>query len=86
MYHETDGQFYVGVSRSWCGSHVVIHTGSAVTSEERILKADNPTGEFRTVLPRKYGVEYGVAFRDQDLFITIRDDERVRGWGGHRFF
>jgi hypothetical protein len=28
------------------------HTGSAVTSETRYLSADDPTGEFKVVLPR----------------------------------
>jgi protease II len=44
VYEETDDAFYVGLSRSRSEQLLFISSGSAVTSEERWLKADDPTG------------------------------------------
>ncbi len=44
MYEETDDAFYVGLSRSRSEQLLFISSGSAVTNEERWLKADDPTG------------------------------------------
>lgn len=44
VYEETDDAFYVGLSRSRSEQLLFISCGSAVTSEERWLKADDPTG------------------------------------------
>ena len=51
-------------------------TGSAITSEVRFIRADNPEGELRTVLPRVNDVEYSVDDRGEQFFITVRDKER----------
>lgn len=76
VYHETDGQYYLGVCRSHSGSHVLITAGSAITSETRVVDAARPRDPFEVVLPRVNGVEYDVAPRGDQLFITIRDDTR----------
>ena len=51
-------------------------TGSAITSELRILKAAEPGSQWKVVLPRKTDVEYEVAHRLDHLFILLRDPER----------
>ena len=40
--------------------YLMIEAGSNITSETWLLDADDPTGEFRVVWPRKEGVEYDV--------------------------
>lgn len=47
-----------------------------MTSEVRLLPASNPTGEWRVVLPRKNEVEYSVDTRGDQLFITIREQDK----------
>jgi oligopeptidase B len=76
VYHEKDDAFYIGISDSRSEKMLYIHSGSAVTSDVRMLAADNPTGEWQIVLPRKENVEYSVDDRGDQLFITIRDTER----------
>ena len=51
-------------------------TGSAITSELRILKAAEPDSQWKVVLPRKTDVEYEVAHRADHLLILLRDPER----------
>ena len=50
--------------------------GSAVTSYESYLPADQPHGEFKTILPRQQDVEYSAAHRGDHFIITIRDASR----------
>ena len=60
VHHEADERFWVSVGRTRSDRYLVIGVGSKITSEYRILDADDPTGEFRVVAPRRQGVEYGV--------------------------
>lgn len=76
VFHETDEAFYVGVGRSRSNNLLFISSGSAITSEERILLADNPAGQWRVLLPRKSDVEYSASHRGDHIFITMRDEAR----------
>lgn len=60
VHHETDGRFWVGVSRTTSDRYLVLSLGSKITSEVHLLEADDPTGEFRVVVPRENGVDYDV--------------------------
>jgi oligopeptidase B len=60
VHSETDARFWAGVGRTTSDRFLVISSGSKITSEVRILEADNPTGDFRVVVPRENGVEYQV--------------------------
>jgi oligopeptidase B len=60
VYEETDEKFWVGISRTTSDRYLVLGAGSKITSEVRILEADDPTGEFRVVIPRVEGIEYDV--------------------------
>lgn len=73
VYHEEDEAFYLGLSASRSRKFLYIHSGSAVTSDVRMLPADDPIGEWTVVLPRQEDVEYSVDDRGDQLFITIRD-------------
>lgn len=76
VYHEEDEAFYIGIANSRSEKMLYIHSGSAVTSDVRMLSADDPNGEWKIVLPRKENVEYSVDDRGEQIFITIRDTER----------
>jgi len=76
VFHEEDDAFYVGVARSRNDKYLFISSGSAVTSEERFLDADNPTGTFKPVMPRVNDVEYSVTHRGSHFYITLRDKQR----------
>ncbi|MFF5210262.1 S9 family peptidase [Streptosporangium sp. NPDC000396] len=60
VHEETDERFWIGVGLSRSERYLILSAGSKITSEVRILDADNPAGEFRLVRPRETGVEYGV--------------------------
>ncbi|MFJ2033937.1 S9 family peptidase [Streptosporangium sp. NPDC087985] len=60
VHEERDERFWVGIGLSRSERYLVLSAGSKITSEVRILEADDPAGEFRVVRPRETGVEYGV--------------------------
>ena len=78
VHHETDEKFWTGISLTTSRRLLVISSGSKITSEVRVLDADDPTGEFRVVVPRETGVEYSVdhavvAGEDRLLVLHNRD-------------
>ena len=60
VIEEPDDHFYLGVGRTKDDRFVLCGLDSKVTSEVRVLDADEPDGEFRVVEPRRQGIEYGV--------------------------
>ncbi|WP_329427835.1 S9 family peptidase [Streptosporangium sp. NBC_01495] len=60
VHEESDERFWVGIGLSRSERYLVLSAGSKITSEVRLLEADNPSGEFRVARPREIGVEYGV--------------------------
>ncbi|MET0628944.1 MAG: S9 family peptidase [Acidimicrobiia bacterium] len=60
VYQEDDDRFFVSVTRARTGSVLVITSASKVTSEVRILDADEPSAPGFVVEPRQQGHEYHV--------------------------
>ncbi len=60
VIEEPDDHFYLGVGRTKDDCYILCALDSKVTSEVRILDADDPEGTFRTVEPRRHGIEYSV--------------------------
>ncbi len=72
VFEETDERFFAGVWLTRSERYVVISTSSKLTSEEWLLDAAIPTGEFTVVAPRRQGVEYSV-----DHQVTADGTERL---------
>ncbi len=77
VYNEKDDTFYTFVYKTKSKKYLVIGSTSTLTSEYRILKADNPTGEFKIFQPRIRGVEYGIAHYNSDFYILTNADEAL---------
>ena len=73
LYHEDDEGYRVGVGETQSRRFLVISTGDHVTSEVRLLPADNPLAEPILVAPRQPGREYDVEEHDGTLFIHTND-------------
>jgi oligopeptidase B len=75
LYEETqDKGFGVSVAKSQDGHWLIIATSDHVTSEVRLLPADNPLAPLLLVRARKAGVAYDVDVRGQTLFVRTNDD------------
>ena len=70
LFDEKDELFNVGVGRSRDKKMLFIASGASTMNEYRYLPADQPTGEFKTILPREKDHEYSVDFYNGDFYIT----------------
>jgi oligopeptidase B len=73
VYEEPDERFFLSVWRMRSGAFVVLDLESMVTSEIRVLPADDPEGEFRIVEPRRQGVEYSLDHRADRFYLVTND-------------
>jgi oligopeptidase B len=60
VYQEPDERYYLGVGRTKDERYILCGLDSKVTSEFRVLSADDPEGELAVVEPRRQGIEYSV--------------------------
>ncbi|HWF78979.1 MAG TPA: S9 family peptidase [Streptosporangiaceae bacterium] len=72
VYTEADERFWAGVWLTRSKRYLIISAASKLTSEAWLLDADNPTGEFSVVVPRRAGLEYSV-----DHQVTADGAERL---------
>ncbi len=77
VYEEKDDHYELEVTKSRNEKYIYIELQSEITMEVRQLDAENSTGEFQTVLPRKRGVEYFVAPHGDDLYILTNQDAKT---------
>ncbi|MGH9097872.1 MAG: oligopeptidase B, partial [Acidimicrobiales bacterium] len=82
VYQEADERYYLGVGRTKDDRYILCGLDSKVTSEFRVLSADDPEGDFSVVEPRRQGIEYSVdhdrgdpgAGRPARFLIVTNDD------------
>ena len=75
VYNEKDDTFNVDVSKEKSKKYIVISSSSTMTTESRILLADNPDGKFTVFQKRKRGLEYDIShFGDNFYVVTNKDD------------
>lgn len=58
VFEESDERFFAGIWLTRSERYLFISSSSKLTSEEWLLDADDPTGGFRVISPRRQGVEY----------------------------
>ena len=76
LYEEKDELFDVGAGRS-LDKKIIFFGAFAKTSREfRYLPADNPTGEFKVILPRQDGHEYDVDHYKGEFYITTNKNAK----------
>ncbi|HUR04961.1 MAG TPA: S9 family peptidase [Nonomuraea sp.] len=73
VYEEPDERYWVGIGLTRSEKYLVLGASSKITSEVRILDANDPTGEFQVVRPRKTGVEYGIEHAG-DFFYVLHNE------------
>ena len=74
VLEEPDERFHVGVGRTKDGAYVVVHLQSQVTSESRLVPADDPTAPARLVEARRQGVEYALEHHTGTLLVLTNDE------------
>ena len=73
IYHEADERFTLDLSSTRSRAYIFININSSLTSEVRYLHRDQPTGEFRVLLPRVHETEYDATHHGGSFFIRTND-------------
>ncbi len=73
VLEEPDERFFVGVGRTRSGTFVVVDVGSRITSEIRVIPADDPVREPRVVVPRQQGVEAEIEHHGDRFFVLTNE-------------
>ena len=74
VFEEKDETYNTYIYKSKSKKYLIIGCHSTLTSEFRILEADNPHGEFRIVQPRERNLEYGIMHFEDSLYILTNKD------------
>ncbi len=74
VFFEDDESFSTYVYKTKSGKYLIIGSYSTVSTEYRILEADNPTGEFRLFQPRQRDLEYNIAHYNNYFYILTNKD------------
>ncbi|HEY7334693.1 MAG TPA: S9 family peptidase [Bryobacteraceae bacterium] len=77
VYHETDKRFELELSKTSSRAFILIGATSSLTTEMRFLAADDPSGEFRVVLPRVHEIEYDLTHHGESFFIRTNDQAKT---------
>lgn len=73
VHEEVDERFFAGVRLTRSERWIAVHLNSKITSEVRVLRADNPLGEFHIVSHRRHGVEYSLDHSGDTFWILHND-------------
>ncbi len=74
VYFEEDETFSVFIYKTKSEEYLVIGSESTLTTESRVLEADNPEGEFRVIQPRIRELEYAVEHFEDHFYIRTNLD------------
>ena len=75
IYEEKDDTFNVFVNKTKSKKYLVIGSSSTLTTEFRILEADNPSGQFRIFQERIRGLEYHIYHYNNHFYILTNADK-----------
>jgi oligopeptidase B len=73
VHFEADESFFLDIERTRSHAFLLLELASHSTSEVRYVSADRPEAPFRTLEPRRAGVEYTVSHHGDRFFITTND-------------
>jgi oligopeptidase B len=77
VYEEADDGMFLGLGKTLSGSFIQVYIGDQVTSEYRLIPADDPTAEPVVFAPRVENQEYYVDHHDDWFYIRTNKDGAV---------
>ena len=73
VHFEVDESFFLDIGRTRSNDWLLLELASHSTSEVRFVSADRPEEPFRTIEPRRAGIEYTVSHHGDRFLITTND-------------
>ena len=76
IYDEKDELFDIGVGRSRDNAIIFLEAASKTSTDVRYLRADDPNGTLKVILPRQPEHEYDVDYRNNLFYIRTNKDAK----------
>lgn len=76
VFQEDDEEFSCFVYKTKSRKYMVIGSHQTLSSEYRVLEANNPNGQFRIIQPRERNHEYGIDHYGDKFYITTNWNAR----------
>jgi oligopeptidase B len=76
VYEEADERFNIGAGRTRDDRYIILESSSHTTTEERFLPADQPSGAWTLIAPRRNEIEYYADHRNGRFYIRVNDTGR----------
>jgi len=74
VYYEADETFSVGLGETKSRKYIIIESDQTLSSEVRLIQADDPYGKILLFEPRKVNLEYHVDHLGSDFYIRTNAD------------
>ncbi|MEN0006167.1 MAG: prolyl oligopeptidase family serine peptidase, partial [Bacteroidota bacterium] len=74
VFHESDATFNAYAFKTKSEKYIVIASFQTLSSEYRVLNADDPEGEFRIIQPRERNLEYSLTHYEDKFYIRTNLD------------
>lgn len=74
VFHEKDETYDTFIMKTKSKDFLVIYSGSTLTTEYQILKADTPNGKFKLFQKRTRGLEYTISHYNNHFYIVTNKD------------
>ncbi len=74
VYFEKDDTFSVSLGKEKSREYIVIACGSTLTTEYRILRANEPGADFQVFQPRIRGLEYSISHYGDHFYVLTNAD------------
>ncbi len=74
LYHEADETYYLFLLKSRSQAYIEALSHSTLTTEWRILPADQPLGDFQVFAPRRSGIEYAIEHHGDRFFVETNEN------------
>lgn len=76
IWHESDETFTTFAYKTKSKKYLVIGSYQTVSTEYRVLEADNPDGNFRIIQPRQRDLEYSISHYGDKFYIRTNLDAK----------
>ncbi|MFN8597558.1 MAG: S9 family peptidase [Anaerolineae bacterium] len=74
LYHEADETYYLFLLKSRSQAYIEALSYSTLTTEWRVLSADQPLSEFQVFAPRRSGIEYAIEHHSDRFFVVTNEN------------
>lgn len=74
VHHEADERFFCGIDVTKDRRWIVLHLGSKITDEVRVCAADDVDAGFRTVVPRRQGIQASLEHEGGTFYVLTNED------------